>query len=252
MTRVRLDPFTRREQLVEAAARLFAERGVDETPVSEIVSSAGVAQGTFYLYFPSKTDVVNAVVEQMSERIVTRVAAYAEEPDVGAVEKLLRIRDALLSAVADDRDLLAFFHRAGNESYHDRVSRDAVRGIVPAVERVIEQGCAEGVFRISHPDDAARFLAALMDVTDPFDVFAQPERLEHHLEALTEFALRGLGCSEATLSQALSGRRISVRRPPSPLQAPHPPRAPRAPRAPRPPEASQPPKSPRSGTRKEA
>ena len=206
MTRVRLDPSTRREQLIEAAARLFAERGVAETPVSEIVSSAGVAQGTFYLYFPSKTDVVNAVVERLSQRIVTRVVAYAEEPGVGAIPKLLRIRDALLSAVADDRDLLAFFHRTGNEAYHDRVSRDTVRGIVPALEEVIEQGCAEGVFRISHSDDAARFLAALMDVTDPFDVFAQPERLEHHLEALTEFALRGLGCSQATLEETLSNR----------------------------------------------
>lgn len=206
MKRVRLDPLARRGQLVDAAATLFAERGVDDTPVSEIVSSAGVAQGTFYLYFESKADVVNAVVERMAERIVTRVTAFAEEPDLGAVEKLLRIRDALLSAVTDDRELLAFFHRAGNESYHDRVSRDAVRGIVPAVESVIEQGCAEGVFRISHPDDAARFLAALMDVTDPFDVFAQPERFEHHLEALTEFALRGLGCSEETVGQALSHR----------------------------------------------
>ena len=63
-----------------------------------------------------------------------------------------------------------------------------------------------GDFDLRVVDARARFLAALMDVTDPFDVFAQPERLEHHLEALTEFALRGLGCSEATLLQALAKR----------------------------------------------
>ena len=80
---------------------------------------------------------------------------------------------------------------------------DAVRRIVPALQSVIEDGVAAGVFAIRHSDEAARFLAALMDVTDPFDAFAEPERMSHHIEALTEFALRGLGCSDDTLRRAL-------------------------------------------------
>jgi len=210
MPRTRMSPLARRQELVEAAARVFAERGVEQTAVSDIVSSAGVAQGTFYLYFQSKTDVVNAVVEATSERIVSGVLAASEESDVDAVEKLLRIRDSLLATAMNDTDLLAFFHRPGNEAFHDRVSRDAVRRIVPAMERVIEQGLSEGAFHLTHGDDAARFLAALMDMTDPFDAFAQPERLQHHVEALTEFGLRGLGCDERTIARALAGTRSHV------------------------------------------
>jgi AcrR family transcriptional regulator len=202
MARVRRHPDERRAELIEAAARLFAERGVDETAVSDIVAACHVSQGTFYWYFPSKDDVANAVVERLSEQAVAGVLAIAEEPGP-AVDRLLRMRDGLLSAVDADAGLLAFFHRAGNEAFHDRVSRDAVRRIVPAVRRVIEDGVAEGVFRIRHTEDAARFIAALMDVTDPFDTSLNPERMGHHAEGLTEFALRGLGCDEAALEAAL-------------------------------------------------
>ncbi len=204
MTRVRKDPAARRSDLIEAAIRLFAEQGLEETAVSHIVAQAGVAQGTFYLYFESKADLVNAVVVRVSERIVEGVEEITDEGGAGALDKLLRMRDELLSVVSEDRALLEFFHRPGNEAFHDRVSRDAVRLLVPAFERVIEQGRSESVFKISHPDDAARFLAALLDVTDPFDVFAEPERLGHHTEALTEFMLRGLGCDDATVSAQIA------------------------------------------------
>jgi AcrR family transcriptional regulator len=204
MTGARKTPAARRAELIEAAMRRFSIEGLEETSVAEIVAEAGVAQGTFYLYFESKADLVNAVVVHISERIVEGVEHIADATPMCAVEKLLRMRDELLSVVSDDAALLAFFHRPGNEAFHDRVSRDAVRMLVPALERVIEQGRAEGVFRISHPDDAARFIAALQDVTDPFDTFAEPERLAHHTEALTEFVLRGLGCDEEIVAREIA------------------------------------------------
>jgi AcrR family transcriptional regulator len=204
MGRARKDPAGRRADLMEAATRLFARRGLEETAVSDIVAAAGVAQGTFYLYFESKADLVNAVVVRVAERIVEGVTGVATTEGRGALDKLLTMRDDLLSVVTDDRALLEFFHRPGNEAFHDRVSRDAVRLVVPAFQGVIEQGVAEGVFHISHPDDAARFIAALLDVTDPFDVFAEPERLGHHAEGLTEFMLRGLGCDEPTIAREIA------------------------------------------------
>ncbi|WP_297518230.1 TetR/AcrR family transcriptional regulator [Thermococcus sp.] len=48
-----------REKLVSAAMELFAKKGFDKTTVDEIVAKAGVAKGTFYLYFKSKKDLIN-------------------------------------------------------------------------------------------------------------------------------------------------------------------------------------------------
>lgn len=211
MSSARRDPAARRAELIEAATRLFAEKGLEETAVSDIVAAAGVAQGTFYLYFESKAEVANAVVVNVSEQIVEGVEEIANEPDTPALDKLLRMRDELLAVVSDDRALLEFFHRPGNEAFHDRVSRDAVRLLEPALEHVVEQGRDEGVFKVSHTDDAARFIAALQDVTDPFDVFAEPERLGHHAEALTEFVLRGLGCDDGIVAREIERARVRGR-----------------------------------------
>src|SRR3954462_15354943 len=58
----------RRGQLLAAARSVFAKKGYDDATVSEIVGGAGVAQGTFYLYFPGKESLAGAFAELLSER----------------------------------------------------------------------------------------------------------------------------------------------------------------------------------------
>src|SRR5438067_10315503 len=58
----------RRTQLLHAARTVFARKGYEEATVSEIVGRAGVAQGTFYLYFPGKESLAGAFAEELAER----------------------------------------------------------------------------------------------------------------------------------------------------------------------------------------
>lgn len=62
-TRKRLAPAERREQILEVAAKVFAEKGYRMTFVTDIVEGAGIGRGTFYLYFDSKKDVFIELVE---------------------------------------------------------------------------------------------------------------------------------------------------------------------------------------------
>lgn len=66
------------DDLMSAAAELFIDKGFDATTVDDIVSRAGVAKGTFYHYFATKTDVILALRAQFSGDFVTRVAAAIE------------------------------------------------------------------------------------------------------------------------------------------------------------------------------
>jgi AcrR family transcriptional regulator len=58
-----------RAKLVEAAERVFAEVGYPEASIVRITDEAGVGQGTFYLYFDSKLEVFNEVVEDLNRRV---------------------------------------------------------------------------------------------------------------------------------------------------------------------------------------
>lgn len=63
--RVTKRPEERNEELLDAAERLFAERGIDATTVEDITRAAGVAKGTFYLYFGSKEHILAALRERL-------------------------------------------------------------------------------------------------------------------------------------------------------------------------------------------
>jgi AcrR family transcriptional regulator len=63
----------RRAALLAAARSVMAEKGLEATKVSDIVARAGVAQGTFYLYFPSKISAVFALAENMSQDVLRAV-----------------------------------------------------------------------------------------------------------------------------------------------------------------------------------
>ena len=75
----------RRAQLLKAARKVFRAKGYDGASVSEIVREAGVAQGTFYLYFPSKRDAAvslrDGLMETMAQAVATAVKSRTSFED---------------------------------------------------------------------------------------------------------------------------------------------------------------------------
>ena len=61
----RLDPATRRDQILDAASALFAERGYDEVTIEDIAKSAGVARGLVHHYFGGRKEVYLALLERL-------------------------------------------------------------------------------------------------------------------------------------------------------------------------------------------
>lgn len=104
MSEIRYKPDRRADLLVSARA-ILAEKGLEATTVSEIVARAGVAQGTFYLYFPSKMAILAALNTELNEHILSAVreataqatnAAEVVQAGVSAAfQELERYRDVL-------------------------------------------------------------------------------------------------------------------------------------------------------------
>jgi AcrR family transcriptional regulator len=64
-----------REQLIEVATRLFAERGYEDTSIEAVLSAAGVSRGALYHHFTGKDALFEAVVESVDERISADMTA---------------------------------------------------------------------------------------------------------------------------------------------------------------------------------
>jgi AcrR family transcriptional regulator len=198
MPRPRADRVARRAEFATVAASLFADRGVANTSVSDIVKAAGVAQGTFYLYFDTKDEVILAVVEQLADRMVAGIEQAVAATGTTAPEKLLGLRDVL---VAFDREptsveLADLMHRPENRELHERLAASFTPRLIPLVEAIVAQGVSDGVFDVRDTSAAAWFvLGGLRSV----ELAGTPvEHMPAAIAAVTDLALRALGYQERT------------------------------------------------------
>ncbi len=139
----------RRAELLKAAREVFAEKGFDATTVSEIVSRAGVAQGTFYLYFPSKISVVKTLADELQARIAQALRAVhaqgitVEEMINRSVEAAFRIMEEYSDVLALTHSGVRLWERGETSSpvftpYHDLIAENirsfqAAGAISPAI-----------------------------------------------------------------------------------------------------------------------
>jgi AcrR family transcriptional regulator len=189
-----VDREARRTDLVTAAAATFAERGLANTAVSDIVKAAGVAQGTFYLYFDSKDDVVLAVAERIADGMLERIERAVAAPERSAVQKLLALRDVFSDAgtLAQTTDLVENLHLPGNRAIHDRLSDHLTPRLAMTVERIVRQGIAEGAFDVADLHAAAWFVLGGLRSVELSGV--APAEMPAALATVTALTLRALGC----------------------------------------------------------
>src|SRR3954469_21081530 len=100
----------RRSQLLASARTVFARRGFDDATVSEIVGRAGVAQGTFYLYFPGKESLAGAFAEMLAERFAA-VAAERTHRCRTFDTALARVFDSAYEVAEEHRDVFMIANR---------------------------------------------------------------------------------------------------------------------------------------------
>jgi AcrR family transcriptional regulator len=190
--RTRLAPHERRAQLVTVAARLFLERGISATSVSDIVAAAGVAQGTFYWYFPSKSAILEAVADEVAGEFASAIETVAADPALSAEDKVRLGTSRLMEVVAGEARLLVDIHAPEQAEIHERLSRSTLARLLPPLTAIVTQGVDEGTFTAPDPELAAAMVAGALAAVDlPSGTEPDPEQTAHWI---LEFVLRGLGC----------------------------------------------------------
>lgn len=183
----------RRDDLVDAAVRAFASNGVGGTSVDDIVRSAGVAKGTFYLYFGTRDDIVTAVAERLVDGVGRQMDEAIAAGGRSPADRIRGIAGAMAAVGADpfEQDLLEALHRPGNAAVHDQLSGRIVARLVPAVTAVIEEGVGTGEFVAQDPRRAAAFVLACF--ASLHDLVSSPDEMPAVVDGLNAFILRGLG-----------------------------------------------------------
>jgi len=141
------DPEKRR-RILEAAVRTFGHRGFHDAKIADIAAAARVAEGTVYLYFRNKGDLLGTVFDETMDDLLARGREIASGP-ASAAERLTGLADLHLQVLGSDRDLASLFQIELRRSARlmERVIRVKLVDYFRLLGGVVKEGIASGEFR---------------------------------------------------------------------------------------------------------
>jgi TetR/AcrR family fatty acid metabolism transcriptional regulator len=185
----------KREAILKAATRVFAQRGFFNAQVADVAKAAGVAAGTVYLYFRSKDDLLVSLFERtMKDAIAAGREALAGATDPR--ERLIRIARLHLERLGRDRDLAVVFQVELRQStkFMERFSSSYLREYLGIIREAVEAGQTAGLFRadVSATTAAKILFGALDEMATNWMLSRRRYSLEADADAVIDLFLHGV------------------------------------------------------------
>jgi AcrR family transcriptional regulator len=155
----------RREELLSVATRLFVDRGYERTSIERITTEAGVAKGTFYLYFESKQDLLAQIVEAYGNELLNQLAVELARVEGDAVAMLRRFFafSAQFEASRGEMTLEIgrALYRVENLALRVGILDSAFTHSLPMLTDIVQQGMDQGVFTVADAAATASIMLVL-------------------------------------------------------------------------------------------
>ncbi|MFS0920841.1 TetR/AcrR family transcriptional regulator [Brevibacillus centrosporus] len=183
----------RRKEILIAAREVLAEKGLEATKVSEIVKRAGVAQGTFYLYFPSKNSMIIALAQEMLESVL--VAVRRETEGLQTFEDVVsKGISAACYQMGEYRDVYAILNNGGGVVEDPLEWEKLFEPLYNLIEHVLSQWQSVGaVDSLLNPSLAARLIVSMVEqaVEDCY-IYRRDISVEDYIVDVTHFVKKAL------------------------------------------------------------
>lgn len=180
---------------MDAAVRVFAEKGYHDTAVDDIAQASDSSKGAVYFHFPNKQGIFLSLVEYLAGQLIDRMESSiaSERGGIAKVEAALR---TVLETFASHRNLarILLIEVVGlGHGFDPRLLAVRVR-LTDAIKRHLDRAVADGAIPGQDTETAARaWIGAINEVVVRWLYSDPPERLEDSLPALTALLLRSVG-----------------------------------------------------------
>jgi AcrR family transcriptional regulator len=196
MTRISKNPEERKEEIMNASQRFFLEKGFQETKVDEIVGYLKIAKGTFYYYFKSKEEILDAIIGRYLDEVIEEIKIIIENKTIPVIKRLEMIS---LKELEINFKHLPSIHKIKNIDIHTRVNTGYVQKYAPILAGLIEEGVKEKIFYAENPLDIAQiFTITAHSVFDPGVFKWEKEEVVRKISIITRFMESALKAPEGS------------------------------------------------------
>ncbi|HYR90210.1 MAG TPA: TetR/AcrR family transcriptional regulator [Terriglobia bacterium] len=185
----------RYQAILRAAIKVFASRGFFQSKVADVAQAAGVADGTVYLYFKSKDDLLISIFNETMDDVIAKSRGELQKIE-DPVDRLRKIASLHLTWLGRDRQLAVVFQVELRQStkFMQEFSTTRLADYFELIREVIEDGQAKGIFRKEvQPQVATKvFFGALDEMVTNWILSRKRYALETMVRPVLDILIRGL------------------------------------------------------------
>lgn len=200
--RIIKDADERKNEILDIAEMLFTQKGFDGTSTNEILEAAKIARGTLYYHFKSKEDIMDALIERHSSRLLKAAKEISEDKGKTVYERIVYSVMAL-KMDRSGKEVIEHIHRPQNALMHQKVQRTILNGLTPILASIIREGIEQDLFNTPYPYECVEMLVVYASTVFDGDMLdINQQEYESRSKALIFNVERLLGVKSGALSFA--------------------------------------------------
>lgn len=157
---MRKEAEVRKNEILDAADELFGRKGFDGTSTNDILEKVGIARGTLYYHFKSKGEIMDALIERYSIRLLETAKEIAAEKSIPVVERIINVVMALNISGGSSEEIMEHIHRPQNALMHQKIQKVIINGVPPILTEIIREGIEQGLFSTPYPYECMEMVVA--------------------------------------------------------------------------------------------
>lgn len=195
----------RREEILDAAEKLFAAKGFDNTSTGDILDAVGIARGTLYYHFKSKEDILDGVIQRITDRLTQAAGEIVREKELPVLERLTKAIMSLNVESKIGHEIMEQVHRPQNALMHQKMQTTLLAGINPILTELVGEGIGQGICHTRYPESVVEM--TILYANTAFDELniaeLSSEQRERKIAGFIYNLERLMGMAEGSLKEAI-------------------------------------------------
>jgi len=202
--RVVKDAEVRKNEILDAADELFAQKGYDGTSTNDILEKVGIARGTLYHHFKSKEEIMDALIERYGVRLLNRAKEIAADKSIPIIERIIRVVLALNLSGGSSTQIMEHLHKPQNALMHQKLERVIISSVTPIMAGIIREGIGQGIFNTPYPYECMEMVVVYANtIFDDDMVRMTEEERASRIQAFVFNVERLLGARSGSLAEVI-------------------------------------------------
>lgn len=165
----------RKLEILVAARELFVKKGYEQTSVNDILKVVDIAKGTFYYYFSSKEEVLEAIILNIVEEGARRAEKIIEEKSIPLVNRIMMAIMAQTPEFEGSKEIEEELHKVENTKLEQLYLKAMLKRMTPVLLKPVMEGIEENIFHMEYPVECIEATLLLGHMMFDCDVFEWKE-----------------------------------------------------------------------------